>query len=88
MTKEYILEALGTFVFLTVILKNAEKPNGAVTIGLTLASCIAFVSEFGPSHLNPAVSLMFALKEKQELKTLVPLVMAQIVGAVAAANLV
>ena len=55
----YLLEFLGTFVFLSAILKSGSNvnPQLAVALGLFVAVTIA-----GPnSHLNPAVSTMLSV---------------------------
>lgn len=74
---EYVLEAVGTFVFLGTILMYASKPvAGPAIIGLALAASL-FLSG---GHLNPAVSIMFFLKDKFALSHLLMLVGSQMLG--------
>ena len=76
MMKEYLTEFIGTFVFLSVILKK----SGALSIGIALA-CMLF---FGNGHYNPAVSFMMMLKGKLSMTNLVPYVAAQLAGGASA----
>jgi glycerol uptake facilitator-like aquaporin len=74
---EYVLEIVGTFVFLGTILMYASKPvAGPAIIGLALAASL-FLSG---GHLNPAVSIMFFLKDKFALNHLLMLVGSQMLG--------
>jgi hypothetical protein len=47
---KYIIEFIGTFIFLSVIMMKPE----AIPIGIALAAVIFF----GGGHYNPAVSVM------------------------------
>jgi len=74
---EYLLEVIGTFVFLGTILMYASKPvAGPAIIGLALAASL-FLSG---GHLNPAVSLMFFIKDKFALGHLIMLIASQVLG--------
>ena len=85
----YITEFIGTFIFLSVILQ-AVKKNSSMTsfipiaIGLALAAAIEFGGSISGGHYNPAVSMMFFLNKALPSKDLVPYIIAQILGAVAA----
>ena len=54
-----LTEFIGTFVFLTVILKT----NDALAIGLTLAGVIYFGGKVSGGNYNPAVSYMMYLNK-------------------------
>lgn len=85
--KEFVTEVVGTFVFISVIMRHAGKPFGAYTIGLVLAACIVAFSAFGNAHLNPAVSFAFMTKDGMDPMKLVSLITAQALGGYAAATI-
>lgn len=87
MLKEFLAEIVGTFVFISVIMRHAGKPFGAYTIGIVLAACIVAFSAFGNAHLNPAVSFAFMAKDGMDPMKLASLVTAQAIGGYAAATL-
>jgi glycerol uptake facilitator-like aquaporin len=87
MMKEFVTEVVGTFVFISVIMRHAGKPFGAYTIGLVLAACIVAFSAFGNAHLNPAVSFAFMTKDGMDPMKLVSLITAQALGGYAAATI-
>tara|TARA_E500000178_G_C16761387_1_gene634947 strand:+ start:201 stop:467 length:267 start_codon:yes stop_codon:yes gene_type:complete len=72
-----LTEFIGTFVFLTVILKT----NDALAIGLTLAGVIYFGGKVSGGNYNPAVSYMMYLNKKLDLSKFLLYILAQIVGA-------
>mgnify|MGYP001593559554 CR=1 FL=1 len=72
-----LTEFIGTFVFLTVILKT----NDALAIGLTLAGVIYFGGKVSGGNYNPAVSYMMYLNKKLDLSKFLLYIFAQIVGA-------
>ena len=76
----YLVEALGTFIFLSVII-SVGKP---IPIAIALAAVIFFGGEISGGHFNPAVSVMMFLKKVIDMPTLVGYVVAQVVGAVVA----
>ena len=54
----FLVELIGTFLFLSVILSYAGKnPHAAAIIGLALAAAVYW----GNGHYNPAVTMMYAL---------------------------
>ena len=77
----YIVEFLGTFVFLSVILSNSSNP---VAIAVALLAAIYFGGRVSGGHFNPAVSVMMALQKSLALKELPLYVIAQLLGGVAA----
>ena len=72
-----LTEFIGTFVFLTVILKT----NDALAIGLALAGVIYFGGKVSGGNYNPAVSYMMYLNKKLDLSKFLLYILAQIVGA-------
>ena len=76
----YLVEALGTFIFLSVII-SVGKP---IPIAIALAAVIFFGGEISGGHFNPAVSVMMFLKKVIDMPTLVGYVVAQVIGAVVA----
>lgn len=73
----YLVEALGTFIFLSVIV-SVGKP---IPIAIALAAVIFFGGEISGGHFNPAVSVMMFLKKAITMPTLVGYVTAQVLGA-------
>ena len=73
----YLIEALGTFIFLSVII-SVGKP---IPIAITLAAVIFFGSQISGAHFNPAVSVMMFLNKAITMPTLVGYVTAQVFGA-------
>ena len=70
-------EFIGTFIFLTVILKT----NDALAIGLTLAGVIYFGGKVSGGNYNPAVSFMLFLSKKMDLSKMTMYIIAQLLGA-------
>ena len=90
MLLNYVVEFIGTFIFLSVIL-NATAPNSSmaavapIAIGIALVAAIQFGGGVSGGHFNPAVSAMFAFKGDLDYKNdLVPYVGAQVLGGYAA----
>ena len=79
---KYIVEIIGTFFFLSVILnssnENLIKPFG---IAATLLACIFFAGKISGAHLNPAVTLAVYLKDNTELNVVIGYIIAQLIGA-------
>jgi len=94
LSKRTVAEAVGTAFLLAAIVGSgiaAERLSGG-NIGLALlcnsiatgAALIALILAFGPisgAHLNPVVSLAFALRGDLPRSSLLPYIGAQIVGA-------
>jgi aquaporin Z len=59
-----LVELLGTFVFISVILQFAKKDWGAFPIGLALAAVVLFGGSISGGHYNPAVSLAMCVAGK------------------------
>jgi len=76
----YIVEFIGTFIFLSVILNTGE----AMPIAIALAAVIYFGSAVSGGHFNPAVSTMMLLKNNLSSADYIPYVVFQILGGVCA----
>ena len=79
----YLIEFLGTFIFLSVIL-IVGKP---IPIVITLLAMIYLGGSISGGHFNPAVSVMLAMAGKHSMKDLAPYVVAQVLGGLAALEL-
>ena len=73
---KYLIEFIGTFIFLSVIMMKPE----AIPIGVALAAVIFF----GGGHYNPAVSVMMFANKSLNAKDLPMYIIAQILGGLAA----
>lgn len=76
----YLVEFLGTFFFLSVIIATAQP----ILIALALLAVILVGGSISGGHFNPAVSLMFFMKGALSAKDLFMYVLAQATGGVAA----
>jgi glycerol uptake facilitator-like aquaporin len=86
---KYLAEFLGTFIFLSVILRatspTAVWPNLApILIAVGLLAGIVFSAGSSGGHLNPAVSVMMAFDNKLPLADLAQYIVAQLLGGLAA----
>lgn len=78
---KYIIEFIGTGIFLYIILTTGN----ALAIGATLALLIIFGNSLGGSaHYNPAVSVVMASAKKIPINDLVPYIILQILGGLVA----
>src|SRR5258708_1073255 len=92
--KKYIAELIGTFALVfcgTGAMIINEETKGAVThvgiaitFGLIVMSMIYAFGNISGAHLNPAVSIAFALSGRFSVKELIPFIISQVTGAVAA----
>lgn len=76
----YLVEFIGTFVFLSVILTTGE----AMPIAIALAAVIYFGGAISGGHFNPAVSTMMLLKNNLSSSDYIPYVVFQLLGGVCA----
>ena len=76
----YIVEFIGTFIFLSVILIQGH----AIPIGLALATVIYFGGSISGGHFNPAVSIMVYQNNALSANDLVYYIIAQIAGGLVA----
>lgn len=77
---KYIVEFLGTFLFLSVIVSTGQP----ILIALALLICILLGGSISGGHFNPAVSLMFFAKGALTPVDLAAYVTAQSLGGLAA----
>ncbi len=80
MLNSLLVEFVGTFVFLAVILATGE----AIPIALALATVIYMGGKTSGGHFNPAVSTMFLLKGDIDMLKYAGYIAAQVLGGVAA----
>jgi aquaporin Z len=78
--KAVIVEFIGTFVFLYVILATGNF----LAIGAVLALCIFLGGKISGGNFNPAVTIMLVAAKKQNIDTLLPYIAAQVLGGLAA----
>ena len=77
---KYVVEFLGTFLFLSVILATGSP----VMIALALLAVILLGASISGGHFNPAVSVMMWAKGGLSLQDMGLYAMAQIAGGLAA----
>ena len=80
---KYIVEFLGTLFFLYVILATGN----ALAIGAALALAILVGGNISGGNFNPAVSVMMVAAGKLPKNDLLPYVLAQVAGGLAALEL-
>ena len=78
--KAILVEFVGTFLFLYVILATGNF----LAIGAALALCILLGGKISGGNFNPAVTVMLVAAKKQNMDTLIPYVVAQVLGGLAA----
>ncbi len=85
MFPKLVAEALGTFIFLSVIIftVNGSKDMGVnwLKIGLALGISILLFGAISGGHFNPAVSLMFYLNNQLPADELGLYWVGQVIGA-------
>jgi aquaporin Z len=74
---KYLVEFIGTFFFLSVILSQGQ----AIPIAIALAGAIFFGGAISGGHFNPAVSVLMNLAGSLSLKDLVGYIVSQLAGA-------
>jgi aquaporin NIP len=89
--RKYLAEAVGTFALVfcgTGAIIINEETKGAVshvgialTFGLIVMAMIYALGHISGAHLNPAVSIAFAISARFPLKQLVPYILSQLTGA-------
>jgi aquaporin Z len=77
---DILVEFLGTFFFLSVILATGQ----AIPIGLALMTAIYFGGHISGGHFNPAVTTMMAIKGTIGFDKFVGYIVAQILGGIVA----
>ena len=81
--QKYFSEFLGTLFFLFVILSTRDP----IAIACSLAIVYIILSPISGAHVNPAVTLMMFANKELAKSDLVPYVLAQITGGLAAIQL-
>lgn len=92
--RKYFAEFVGTFSLVFcgtgAIIINQELGGAvthlgiAITFGLIVASMIFALGDISGAHLNPAVTLSFAISKRFPFKSVIPYIIAQSIGAFAA----
>ena len=92
--KKYYAEAIGTYMMVFcgtgAIIINQEMngvithPGIAATFGLIVAAVIYALGDVSGAHINPAVTIAFALRKVFPVKEIIPYVLSQSIGAVLA----
>ena len=76
----YLVEYVGTFFFLLVILYSGQ----ALAIGAALALAIMVGGSISGGNFNPAVSIMMAMAGKLPMQSLIPYILSQVAGGLSA----
>ncbi len=94
MTKKLFAEAIGTFCLVfagtgAIIIDETTRGSVshvgvALTFGLVVLAMIYSVGDISGAHLNPAVTLGFFVARRFEARLVLPYILSQIIGAVAA----
>ncbi|HXS36992.1 MAG TPA: MIP family channel protein [Flavipsychrobacter sp.] len=89
--KKYLAEFLGTYALVfagTGAIIIDQETNGsvthvgvAITFGLIVMSMIYTFGNISGAHLNPAVSIAFAVAKRFDIQQLLPYIVSQIAGA-------
>ena len=77
---KYLIEFIGTFILLSVILSSGE----AIPVGITLSALIYWGGSVSGANFNPAISIMMYLNKKLSLIDMILYIICQIIGGVAA----
>jgi len=81
--QKYFVEFIGTLFFLYVILATGHP----LAIAAALAIAIMVGGKISGGHFNPAVCVMLASKGDLKMSDLLPYIIAQIAGGLAALEL-
>lgn len=94
--KKYVAEALGTFLLVfcgtgaVVINQQAQGAvthvGIAITFGVVVMAIIYAFGKVSGAHINPAVSIAFAMTPLFPKKDLIPYIIAQVIGALLASG--
>ncbi|HYG50251.1 MAG TPA: aquaporin, partial [Flavobacteriales bacterium] len=95
--RKYVAEAVGTFALVfcgTGAIVINQETNGAIThpgialtFGMIVAVMIFALGDVSGAHMNPAVTLSFALAKRFPAKEIIPYIIAQAAGAFCASIL-
>jgi len=95
-TKKYVSELIGTFVLVfmgcgSAVFLGAGVGGGhlavALAFGLSIVAMAYVIGGISGCHINPAVSLSMLLSKKMGVGDFIGYVIAQVIGAIAAAGL-
>lgn len=79
---KYIVEAIGTFFFVSVILNTLYDASlGPIAVVVALLASIYFGIQVSGAHFNPAVSVSMYLKNKLSFNLLIGYILSQLIGA-------
>ena len=78
--QKYLVEFIGTFFFLSVIIFTGHP----LAIGAALALAIYVGGKISGGNFNPAVTIMMAVGKKMPMANAVPYIIAQIAGGLVA----
>lgn len=82
---KYIVEAVGTFFFLSVILHSLNDNGiGPQGVAIALLASIYFGASVSGAHFNPAVSFVMFLENKLTVGLLLGYITSQYIGAATA----
>ena len=85
MYEKLIVEFVGTFFFLSVILNSFNDPTiGPMGVAIGLLAAIYIGANISGAHFNPAVTFAMFLENKLTIGLLAAYVCSQYVGAAAA----
>lgn len=88
MFKQILIEILGSFFFISVILNTlTDTALGAIapiTVAVALLAAIYFGYKTSGAHFNPAVSFAMFLKKQIPIETLLGYIFAQMLGGILA----
>jgi aquaporin Z len=77
---KYLVEFLGTLFFLYVIISTGN----ALAIGAALSVAIMVGGKISGGNFNPAVTIMMAVANKQPMTEVLPYILSQVAGGLAA----
>lgn len=77
-----LVEFIGTFIFLSVILQAAD--HGALAVAVALLAVIYFGVRYSNAHYNPVVSIVEYSSGKIGMELLAVYIIAQILGGLGA----
>ena len=80
MMNKLLVEFIGTFLFLSVILASGQP----LPVAISLAAVLYFGAKTSGGHFNPAVSTMFLAKGDINFNTFLGYVVVQVLGGLAA----
>ncbi len=93
--KKYVAEAIGTYALIfcgpgAVVINDLTNGSMghvgiAITFGLIVMAMIFSFGSLSGAHINPAVTIAFALTDRFKKSDLVPYIIAQLAGALLAA---